>query len=272
MNNLIARTLSGIALILIVGGSILLSKYSMLAFVLIIYSLGIYEFKNMFQVKKRSLFIIALVTGLLFILFNYFWITSIISNEAYFIAIIAIVTVLSPYYLLFNKTSFIEIGKMLFGGIWVSTSLSFLLALGWVRTPSAYSPQLIVIVIALIWVNDIGAYVVGSLIGKNPLAPTISPGKTWEGFISGIILNTIAAYFVFKITGEYSIIAWIILGIIVSLGATVGDLFESKLKREAKVKDSGNLIPGHGGILDRFDSMLFAAPLFYLILLISDKL
>jgi phosphatidate cytidylyltransferase len=272
MNNLIARTISGIALIFIVGGAILLSEYTMLAFVLIIYSLGIYEFKNMFKIKKSILFFIALFTGLIFITFNYFWITSIISNEAYFIVIISTVTVLVLYYLIFNKTSFIEIGKLLFGGIWVSTSLSFLLALGWIENSYAYNPQLIIIVIALIWVNDIGAYVVGSLIGKNPLAPAISPGKTWEGLISGIILNALAGFIIFKIIGEYSIMAWIILGIIVSLGATAGDLFESKLKREAQVKDSGNLIPGHGGILDRFDSMLFTAPLFYLILIISDKL
>lgn len=272
MNKLITRAISGIALLIIVGSAILLSEYTMLLFVMLIYSLGLYEFKKMFRIEKNILFFIALLSGLLFIVINFLLITGSISREAYIIAVTTIVTVPVLYYLLFNKTSFIEIGKMLFGGIWVSTSLSFLLALGWIENTDTYQAHLILIVISLIWVNDIGAYLVGSLLGKKPLAPAISPGKTWEGFISGIVVTGLAGYFVFKITGDYSVQAWVILGIIVSLGATAGDLFESKLKREAGIKDSGNLIPGHGGILDRFDSVFFTAPLFYVILIIWDKL
>ena len=271
MNNLLTRTISGLVFILIVAGSVLLSKYSMLALLLVIYSLSIYEFWNMFRIKKSLLFLIVLVSGQLFMTVNYLGINKSIAPETYSIIIIGIITTIVLYYLLFRGTSIREIGKMLFGGVWIAGSLSFFMTLGWMEA-SAFNPRLLIIVLILIWVNDIGAYFFGSLIGKNPLAPAVSPGKTWEGFISGVILNGIAGYVIFRITGDYSPLFWIIMGFVVSLGATAGDLFESKLKREAGVKDSGNLIPGHGGLLDRFDSLFFSAPLFYLFLLIWNTL
>ena len=120
----------------------------------------------------------------------------------------------------------------------------------------------------LIWIFDIGAYLFGSLFGKTRIAPKISPAKTVEGLISGILLNALVSILIFKITAEGTWLMWIILSLVASLGGTAGDLLESKLKREANIKDSGQLIPGHGGILDRFDSLLFSAPLFYIALLI----
>ena len=113
------------------------------------------------------------------------------------------------------------------------------------------------LVIVTIWINDTMAYIVGSLIGKTQLT-SISPKKTWEGTIGGILLAvitvTICGYFLFKA----DITQLIIISIITCIAGIIGDLFESKLKRMAAVKDSGNIMPGHGGFLDRFDSLLFA--------------
>jgi phosphatidate cytidylyltransferase len=118
-------------------------------------------------------------------------------------------------------------------------------------------------IIFSIWINDTMAYIIGSLIGKTPLSK-ISPKKTWEGTIGGIILSAVViallSYFIFK---KLNII-FIIIPLISSIIGTFGDLFESKLKRMANVKDSGSLLPGHGGFLDRFDSMLFAIPFVWL--------
>jgi phosphatidate cytidylyltransferase len=244
----------------------------MLVLILGIYSLSLYEFRKMFMLKENILFFIVLFAGQLFIIVNYLEISKNTAHETFPILIISILTTIILYYMLFRATSIMEIGIMLFAGTWIAGSLSLYMELGWMENSAAYQPRLMIIVLSLIWINDIGAYFFGSLLGKKLLAPAISPGKTWEGFISGLLINGIAGYVVFRITGEYSALFWIILGIVISLGATAGDLFESKLKREARVKDSGNLIPGHGGILDRFDSLLFSAPLFYLILLIWDKL
>lgn len=119
-------------------------------------------------------------------------------------------------------------------------------------------------VLALVWANDIGAYFAGSLYGKNLLAPVISPKKSWEGLFGGIILGAaviICGGFLLKIHG-IRWVPWVMLSIIVSLWSTIGDLFESMLKRQANIKDSGRLLPGHGGIYDRIDSLTAALPLF----------
>lgn len=118
------------------------------------------------------------------------------------------------------------------------------------------------VLIASIWINDTMAYIVGSLIGRTPFAPTISPKKTIEGTVGGMIL-AIAAVGVFGYLWGSSQLAlqhWIVLAGIAAVFGTAGDLIESKLKRMAGVKDSGNIMPGHGGFMDRFDSLIVAAP------------
>jgi len=110
-----------------------------------------------------------------------------------------------------------------------------------------------------IWINDTMAYIVGSLIGKNPLSK-ISPKKTVEGTLGGIILCVIVITLIGYFTKYYSISTWIVISLFCAVFGTLGDLLESKLKRLANVKDSGTLMPGHGGFLDRFDSLLVAIP------------
>jgi len=126
------------------------------------------------------------------------------------------------------------------------------------------------VLIASIWINDTMAYIVGSLIGKTPLSP-VSPKKTWEGTIGGVILATVVTGFLASrltaanfhqpgVVLEISSFHWFFIAAIAAITGTIGDLLESKLKRMAGVKDSGSLMPGHGGFLDRFDSMLLATP------------
>jgi phosphatidate cytidylyltransferase len=114
----------------------------------------------------------------------------------------------------------------------------------------------------LTWSNDTWAYLIGSKIGKTPLLPRISPKKTWEGTISGFIgcvLTGILIHYTFN-TKQLSLTDWLILGGIVGILGTIGDLIESMLKRSVGVKDSGSFMPGHGGFLDRFDAFLFVIP------------
>ena len=114
-----------------------------------------------------------------------------------------------------------------------------------------------------IWINDTMAYIVGSLIGKNPLSK-ISPKKTWEGTIGGIVLCMITISLLSLLINSYSIKDWMFISGIAAITGTFGDLLESKLKRMAGVKDSGQIMPGHGGFLDRFDSLLLATPFVWL--------
>jgi phosphatidate cytidylyltransferase len=121
------------------------------------------------------------------------------------------------------------------------------------------------LVIASIWINDTMAYIVGSLIGKTPLS-SVSPNKTWEGTIAGIVLSVILVTKVLGIWVPIQEKYIFMISAVASIAGTFGDLFESKLKRLAGVKDSGKMMPGHGGFLDRFDSILFATPFVWLLL------
>lgn len=117
--------------------------------------------------------------------------------------------------------------------------------------------------IFLVWATDTGAYLIGRQFGRHLLAPLVSPKKTVEGSLGGLLFSIGMAVLFWRLMGGAHWMTYIILGIVIGTSAQIGDLFESALKRSAGVKDSGNLIPGHGGILDRFDSLIFALPLVY---------
>lgn len=137
-----------------------------------------------------------------------------------------------------------------------------------------YSPFILLTIFVLMWLNDTGAYLVGCSIGRHKLIERVSPKKTWEGFFGGLIFSMAVSllifYFIKPFEGmEYidmSLIFWLSVGAIVSIIGTWGDLIESMIKRDLQIKDSGNLIPGHGGILDRIDSILFVLPAILLFL------
>lgn len=112
----------------------------------------------------------------------------------------------------------------------------------------------------ILWTNDSMAYVTGRLIGRTKLFERVSPNKTWEGFIGGVAFAVLAGY-IFSYVTDSSSLHWMILAVIIGVFGTLGDLSESLLKRSGDVKDSGNILPGHGGVLDRFDGILLSAPL-----------
>lgn len=132
-----------------------------------------------------------------------------------------------------------------------------------------FTPLLLLGIFILIWVNDSAAYLVGKNFGKQKLFPRISPKKTVEGFLGGLFFACLSSYFIAKYTETLSFNNWLILSIVVSVLGTFGDLIESKFKRQAGVKDSGVIMPGHGGLLDRLDSLIFVAPFIYLFLRIT---
>lgn len=115
-------------------------------------------------------------------------------------------------------------------------------------------------ILLLTWLNDTAAYLIGSAIGRTPLLPRISPKKTWEGTLSGVGVTFLTAVGLFYILNELLLRDWLVLAAIVSIFGTLGDLVESMLKRSFAVKDSGSLLPGHGGMLDRFDGFIFCVP------------
>ena len=167
-----------------------------------------------------------------------------------------------------NTAGILAISTTLFGLMYVAWLLNFIQKINFF--PHVNGPFYLLYFILVTKFSDTGAYAVGSLIGKHKMIPRISPGKTWEGFAGAVAVST-AASLLFWVFGKDKLagMTWIhalILGIILSSAAVIGDLIESLFKREAGVKDSGRFFPGIGGILDLLDSLLFNAPLMYLYL------
>jgi len=127
-----------------------------------------------------------------------------------------------------------------------------------------FSPGIVIGFFLLIWANDTGAYLSGMSFGKHKLMERISPKKTWEGFIGGVLLAVTVAWLLSGWLGVVDSMHWVMIALIISIAGTFGDLVESMLKRSNGVKDSGTILPGHGGFLDRFDSAVFSFPLVYL--------
>ena len=126
-----------------------------------------------------------------------------------------------------------------------------------------FTPEMVVAVFSLIWINDTFAYLVGKNFGKKKLFERISPNKTIEGFLGGLAFSVLGGYALFLITNLLTLPIWLGLAVIMSIFGTLGDLIQSKFKRQAGVKDSGTLMPGHGGLFDRLDSIIFASPFVY---------
>jgi phosphatidate cytidylyltransferase len=169
-----------------------------------------------------------------------------------------------------RKTYLRNMGYSMLGLIYISLSLGMLLNLRTFYPGTALetvNKLLVLAIILSLWVNDTMAYLVGSLIGKTPLS-SISPKKTWEGTIGGFTFAVLAmgavGYYLSSDFEMQAVSQWMIVAAIAAIAGTVGDLLQSKLKRIADVKDSGHILPGHGGFLDRFDSLLFATPFIWL--------
>jgi phosphatidate cytidylyltransferase len=128
----------------------------------------------------------------------------------------------------------------------------------------SFSPGIVIGFFLLIWANDTGAYLTGISFGRHKLMERISPKKSWEGFFGGLIISAVVALLLSDWLGVVDKIHWLIISVIVSIAGTYGDLAESMLKRSVGVKDSGTILPGHGGFLDRFDSAIISFPLVYL--------
>lgn len=165
-----------------------------------------------------------------------------------------------------GKDHFTSLSKVLL--IVVYTTLPYIFmtfsAFGSGNGFSAFSPELVASFFVLLWINDTGAYLFGIAFGRHKLFERISPKKTWEGFAGGTLLTIVTAWFVGQFSGSFSQYLWVLSGLVVSVFGTFGDLFESQLKREYDIKDSGSILPGHGGFLDRFDGITFAFPALYL--------
>ena len=268
MNTTLKRAISGAVYVLLLVGATLYSPYSFLLLFGILLLFSVVEFCKLVQLKPFLPLILATFGFILFNLNN-----TIKTNEILLLISTLVVSVKSLLFLFEKETKYINTASKyvfligyLIVPIIIFTKIPFLNADDQfinIHTIN-YNPKVIISILVIIWMNDTFAYLVGISIGKNKLFEKISPKKTIEGFVGGIFFSMItgiilATYYLYQ-----SIIQWIILALIIGVFGTLGDLIESKFKRNAGVKDSGTIMPGHGGFLDRLDSIIFASPFIYL--------
>src|SRR5690606_24914284 len=173
-----------------------------------------------------------------------------------------------------SKTPFVNISYTIFGVFYITLPFAMLYHIGFYNNhqfSSEFSYALIWGFFFILWSNDTGAYLSGKYLGKHKLFERISPKKTWEGSIGGAILSIVVAYVCSMYFDEITSKDWIIVAIITVIFGSLGDLVESMLKRSLNIKDSGNILPGHGGILDRFDGLFLSIPFIYAYLTLITK-
>ncbi|MDG1973729.1 MAG: phosphatidate cytidylyltransferase [Flavobacteriaceae bacterium] len=188
-----------------------------------------------------------------------------------FLLIIVITNVLLGFSLLKKKFFSFSILKNRFvGHFYLVGSLVIFFSMS--NILGTYDPMIILSFLSLIWISDSAAYVFGVSFGKRPLLKSVSPKKSIEGFIGGVIFSILlSVIFSFYININFSLTQWLIIAVVTSVLGTLGDLVQSQFKREAGVKDSGKWLPGHGGLYDRMDSIIFASPFIYLIIKIFEN-
>ena len=281
MKNLMVRTLSGLVLVAVFVGAVLGSQWSFGALLLLILVGGQTEFYKLARETGLSpqrwmgLAVGVLLFALNFIVFRQF--SRSVTDEAggavlYLLLYIGLLLPTLFVCELFRRsaTPLANLGATLLGVLYVAVPLSLLLYVPVLAGDGVCRPETVLCYIFIIWANDVFAYLVGMTFGRHRLCERLSPKKSWEGFFGGLagaVATGLAA--AYALDANYWV--WGGLALVASLSGVAGDLVESMFKREAGVKDSGQVIPGHGGVLDRFDALLLSAPYVFLYLLLVGR-
>ncbi|UZO80561.1 phosphatidate cytidylyltransferase [Aquimarina sp. ERC-38] len=264
MKEIHIRFLSGVLYVSLVLTAIFLSPYTFIGLYFLLGIISIWEFQKLIHLKS---YVNYAVFVLLLIAFHLFTI------PIYVKLLILIITITTQLFLLKDLVTIriipmYEKRKYMTTIFFLITSFVFLSLLPF--TGKDYDPILITGPLFLIWTNDSFAYLIGKNFGKRKLLERISPKKTIEGFLGGLFFSIIAGLIIGLYSNSLTLWVWLIISIIMSIFGTLGDLIQSKFKRQAGVKDSGTIMPGHGGIFDRLDSIIFASPFLYVFLQILD--
>jgi len=266
LNELVKRSLTGLVFMAVLIFAIFKGLFGLTALGIVVCYLGASELIHMVQptgqtLEKRLAGLSAAFMFLVLLAAN-----NVLIDQKVFVGAFALVVILGTILLTVYRTKISPktIAYCCFGALYLAGGMA---AINYLQYSHArvLSGFIVLAFFIGVWTNDTMAYVCGRLFGKHKLYPSVSPNKTIEGFVGGVLFSGLAlsifAYFNDALTWQISV-----LGLLIGVSSTLGDLFESFLKRHFGVKDSGNILPGHGGILDRFDGVLFAAPISYLYL------
>lgn len=266
MKGLVKRSITGIVFAAVMLAGIIINQYVFAIVFTVFLLLTLWEFYKISEnIGYEPSTKIGLISGFLLFIIFFFAANHVIPQKYIFLSILIPLVTLLPDLFDKRKNGFKNSMITIAGIIYIAlpfSLLSFILFPG-IESDSQFYPWILIGIFIIIWMYDSMAYVFGSWLGKHKICERISPKKSWEGLIGGAIFAVITSVVISKFFIELSITSWIVITLLIVSFGTSGDFFESKLKREAGVKDSGTILPGHGGMLDRFDTVLFAVPVIF---------
>jgi len=271
MKNFGQRIKTGILFLIVVLGSILWNEYAYFFVFGVIVVLAMIELKNL--VKEAKIQVQtgwALAIGIFVYILSFFISSDMISSQWLLLLVPMIISIFITELYRKSETPLMNIAGTLIVPFYIAVPFSSLHFLAF--QSGSYEYGLLFGFFIVIWSNDIAAYLVGVKFGKRRLFERISPKKSWEGAIGGFIAALLSAFILSYFFKNLSLINWLIVGGIISVMGVFGDLTESMIKRSVNKKDSGNILPGHGGVLDRFDCVIFAAPIVFCYLMLLQHL
>lgn len=266
MSNLFVRAVAGILFSVAVVASFLTGPW-FAGFLFLFFSvIGVHELyrlsHNLGDYKPSEF--IGIVIGSLIHLITLWIVFEDKSASLFWLLLPVFVLLLSTQLIKLRQNALINMAITSLGWLYVSIPFALIVALSMIT--GQYSYELPIGFFLILWANDTGAYFTGKAFGKRKLYPSVSPNKTWEGLLGGVILAIVAGWGLSQFFIVVETQHWVTIGLIVAIFGNIGDLFESHLKRTSGIKDSGTIIPGHGGVLDRFDGMLFSLPVVWVYL------
>jgi phosphatidate cytidylyltransferase len=281
LKNFIVRTLSGAVLLLVILGALYVGYYGYLALLFLVTMSGVWEFYNLSKAKEYEP---QRGTGILLSLFIYlagaFLGLSFVDNLGYdglalsafaLCGVVLLVGVVLSAEVFRNRTSpIVNVATTLAGALYVALPMALMAVVPlFLVGGGEWDALYFLFYLFLVWGNDVFAYLAGVTMGRHKMCERLSPKKSWEGFAGGVLGSlAVGALGAYVLSESY--VVWLGLAFVVSLSSVVGDLVESMFKRDAGVKDSGSIMPGHGGILDRFDAFILSAPFAFIYLLIVN--
>jgi len=266
MKNIVTRGISGSIYMVIIAFAILFSAYTYALLFAVVTGACLWEFYGLLEKKGEAVIDKPMATfgGVYLFVSGFLWFSEDLPLKYIVLWFIIMLYLFIRELYTKDDRAVRTIAYTFFAQIYIALPFMFLSRLGFPREITGlvhYDPTLIMAFFALIWASDTGAYLVGSAFGKHRLFERISPKKSWEGFFGGLFLAigiAIAIFYLFPT--ELNMLQWTGFALTTVIFGTFGDLVESMIKRSLAIKDSGNIIPGHGGMLDRFDSSILAAP------------
>lgn len=268
VNSFVKRTITGVVFVILIIGSVILSQWVFAALFFLITIGGLFEFLRISKALGGNISKTVLLASAVFI---YALITSVtfgyLSSDTLMYGLL-----IFPFIAIFelfrdNDSPLSNVSHTIAGLLWIVLPLALLNGFFNPNPEVAWSHSGALLGFFLIlWIYDSGAYIAGSMLGRHKMMERISPKKSWEGFAGGAVLGFLTAFLISASFTEFSLGQWMIIALMIIIFGTLGDFIESMLKRSAGIKDSGNILPGHGGILDRFDAVLIAAPVIFLLI------